>query len=360
MKSKYYTLVAIWVVMSTFLVSVSWSLDLDNLPQQKGPKITKETFKERVTKKLLFDILEKRFKTPTDLSYKYSYMEWPRSFDEFIAVDRNGNAVNTGDKYRDFDDQENICPLSSEFVFTMVLINSYGYQPKADMAEYAMGRAAEQFSEFIGNLVAYYRSLASKNDSGAIKSLETISSTLNAWKAGHFNEEEFGQLTPALLALVKDYDKMLENLTNAYIADSDRKKAKLEENTKKAAEVAIQKHRTQLDALVKKYASFGAPPEMLRASLRTYAGAVSSGDLGTLAEFIDKVHGSKRWENKDSLFMLHQTTKDEMSGKQHKVLWGFKDLRKDRGCIWLDRVLIDNEEVPSSQLMYLVLKVLGM
>ena len=54
------------------------------------------------------------------------------------------------------------------------------------------------------------------------------------------------------------------------------------------------------------------------------------------------------------MWVLYQTITDEMTGKKHEATYGFYDLRKKEGYVWLERVIIDGKEYPSSQLFYFV------
>ena len=97
---------------------------------------------------------------------------------------------------------------------------------------------------------------------------------------------------------------------------------------------------------------------MLIANLATYAGGATSGNITTLVELIDKLRGATKWTKEGEQFFLHQNNTDLATGETHKVVWVFYDLRQKQECMWLERVVIDQKDYPSSQLSYLVMQMM--
>jgi hypothetical protein len=251
-------------------------------------------------------------------------------------------------------------------IFASIFANSYGIKEDSDKKNtyYVCGSFAR-----ITKLLATFYEEKRKNPNA---SPDEFINTLKAWKSGedmYINEyvhKESPNTIKALLAFVKDYDKFIESIIPEY----NKKKDHFEKNQQKlvASQEAEKKQKNEnqkqneilrVKNLSKKWANSGFPKEMLTAPLRTYAGATSSGDLCSLVEVIDKISGIQKCNKNGEVWMCSQKKNDDMTGKRNDIKYAFYDMRKTKGYVWLERVVINGEDFPSNQLYYLVIKLLG-
>jgi len=329
-----------------FGVSEICPLDLSALLQEKHA-IVKDDIKEIITKELLFSVLGKRFTLQETLSDKYKVLNWPGE-DYFLAFDSDGKLINTGELLSDLK-KDGALLLDMEFVFTMVMGNSYGYLQKNNISY-----LYNQFKQFVDVLLLYYKSSASNYDYSEKESIAIMTKVLKSWKKGKFNNKYDENITDKLMDFANDYNKLVKDLSNLYFIEK-KKEAQI------AAEKAAESKRKKrvLDRIETQYAYLGIPREMLATQLNTHSSPIVSDDLAMLGEFIDKVAGVKKWVGSGSFFLFYQETKDDITGEKHKIVWKFYDLRDIENCIWLDQVVVDNKIYPAEKIDYLVRQVLN-
>ncbi|MBP7509289.1 MAG: hypothetical protein KA807_15860 [Prolixibacteraceae bacterium] len=133
-------------------------------------------------------------------------------------------------------------------------------------------------------------------------------------------------------------------------------KQKEAEKQKQNQEVAEKQNK--INTLVQKWSSSGPPKDFLGGQFQTYAGSGLSGNMAAVVELLDKLNGKVKWTKKENLWLLEQSVSDNVTRKKHKFQWAFYDLRKDKGYIWLERVVINGKDFPSAQLAGIVIKVM--
>ena len=129
--------------------------------------------------------------------------------------------------------------------------------------------------------------------------------------------------------------------------------AQAEKYNKKLAEDAV-----EAKELIRKHGNIGPPADFLVAQFQTHAGASTSGDMGTVIKLYDRLDGKKKWDKRDNVWILTQKNKDNVTGVKHEILYAFYDLRSKEGYIFLDRVVIDQQDYPAAQLFYLIAPVM--
>lgn len=374
----------------TFLVIVSCVFILSFLPQRvkafsfneietksSKQKISIENVKHKITKELFFDVMKSKVMkivTADTSSYDLTQTLSPNMrYSAILAFDENGNSVTTWQE--EYPTEYVVIPNS--YAFDMILANSYGlpykpsdyYKKSEDNLKKSYYGCDDDFDDIVGDLLGYYVD-------GEELFLEQAKNRLIEWKDPKIKSEWRDNLGDCFLPtfqFANDYNEFIKAQLSYFddlkkakqenLAKEQGKKRQAEEEKKRQEQekekLAKLQHKKMIDALTLKWKNFGIPTDMLVSQIRTYAGIASSGDLTTLVEFIDKLLGNKKWETKGDLFILHQQRKDELTGKTHKASWGFYDLRKKQGCIWLERVIIDGQEYPSNQLFYLVTQVIS-
>lgn len=151
-----------------------------------------------------------------------------------------------------------------------------------------------------------------------------------------------------------DFEKMK-------IAEKQQFDKKLRQDKEK--QLALQKEKDKqdkekIDKLLTKWAKSGASNNFLSSKFQTVAGADLSGEVCTVVEFIDNLTGNITWEKrKNNLWVLNQIIEDDMTNKKTIIRWGFYDITETKGYVLLSRMFVGEDEVPQSQLVYYVLKV---
>ncbi|ABW68516.1 hypothetical protein [Desulfosudis oleivorans] len=137
-----------------------------------------------------------------------------------------------------------------------------------------------------------------------------------------------------------------EEMDKEKAAQENKDRQRLEAETKEAQE------------LVKKYGKIGPPSDFLMARLHTYVGGELS-DMCTVIKFYDGLSGKKKWDKKSDLWVLTQNFKGELTGEKHEFLYAFEDYRVEHSFVLLSRAVMDDEEVPTSQLYRFIMPMLG-
>jgi len=161
-----------------------------------------------------------------------------------------------------------------------------------------------------------------------------------------------------------DLAEEIESVLFRYESGMRDKKMQAEFAKQQAEEEARRQQDLEMQAdeasrLIKKYGSIGPPNEFLSSQFRTYFGGVESGDMGTVIKFYGQLNGKRKWKNQSDVWVLYQNFKDEVSGKKHKILYAFYDLRSEKGYVWLERVIVDGHDLPASDLWDMTIKVMG-
>jgi hypothetical protein len=156
----------------------------------------------------------------------------------------------------------------------------------------------------------------------------------------------------------------IESTLTRYKGDMHTKKVKEDFAKEQAAEEArrqadLAKQAAEAKKLLKKYGRIGPPEGFLTSQFSTYAGSAESGHMGTVIKFYDQLKGSRKWEKQGDAWVLYHKFKDEVSGERHKILYAFYDLRANQGDAWLARVLVDGEDYPTPELIYLAMRIMG-
>lgn len=251
-------------------------------------------------------------------------------------------------------------------IFASIFINSYGF--KGDPERESVYYVCYHFSEFTKLLASFYEEKR-KNPNATP---DEIVEKLRAWQTGddpnisRSLHKDDPHTVKTLIAFAKDYDKFLESIVPEYSQKKDQMGknkqllvAKQEAEKKQKNEEQNKLEIQRINNLLKKWANFGIPKEILSSQLKTYAGASISGYLGAFVELIDKIPGLQKCTKKDDLWMCSQKNKDVMTGKSNDIKYAFYDMRKSKGYIWLERVVINGQDFPSNKLFALVVKLLG-
>lgn len=138
-----------------------------------------------------------------------------------------------------------------------------------------------------------------------------------------------------------------------------REEQELEEAQRsKELKIKHEKELREANELVAKHGNIGPTSDFLTSQFQTYAGAATSGNLCTVIKFYDSLNGKNKWKKVDNAWVINQKFKDNLTGVKHELYYAFHDLRAQQGYVWLERVVVDKQEYPSSQLAYLVLQVI--
>lgn len=156
----------------------------------------------------------------------------------------------------------------------------------------------------------------------------------------------------------------IESILVRYEGDLHTKKVKEDFAKEQAAEEArrqedLAKQAAEAKQLLKKHGRIGPPEGFLTSQFSTYAGSAESGYMGTVIKFYDQLNGKRKWKKQGDVWVLYHNFKDEVSGERHKILYAFYDLRSKEGYAWLERVLVDGEDYPTPELIYLAMRIMG-
>jgi hypothetical protein len=333
-----------------------------------------ENIKEKITKELFFEVMKSRFMDSVDLEQGNvgQLLKSEMQYGSSLAFDENGNPVTKWQK----EYPAGYLVIPNSFAFDMILANSYGlkYKPsdsyKKSDENYKISYyvCVSRFDRVVLDLLRYYVG-------GETEALERTKETLVKWKdpqtrpkygsnyadcfmPSYQFADDYNEFIKAQLAYADGLKKAQQEKLAVEREKNSQAEAARSSRIKKEKKLADAKHQETIVALAQKWKNIGIPADILVSQMRTYAGMAASGDLGTLVEFIDMLPGTKQIEAKGAMVVLHQQTKDEMTNKTHTVKWGFQDLRKKQGCVWLERVILDGQEYPTAQLFYLVAQVL--
>lgn len=357
---------------------VASSFNFDEVEKKKEPQFTVEDVKSKITKEIFFSLMKSKFsKLATIETSNYNLIQILQpnmryDSSSIIAFDNTGQPVTEWQKK--YPDEFLVIP--NPYAFDMILTNSYGlkyktseyYQKSSDNYKRSYYVCTGKFDAEVADLLKYYIN-------GAEWALDQAKERLLEWKDPKVTSRRGGKGDCFLptFQFASDYNEFIQVQLDIIKTEKSAEKNKIEkekEQKRKAEEkrkkeeleqkkLAEQKHQQNIKALSVKWEKFGIPQDMLMSNIATYAGSAASGDITTLVEFLDKLPGATKWKKKGQQFFLHQKNKDQATGKTHKAIWVFYDLRQKQGNIWLERVVIDKQDYPSSQLVYLVMQIIS-
>ncbi|OPY84791.1 MAG: MORN repeat protein [Syntrophorhabdus sp. PtaU1.Bin153] len=148
--------------------------------------------------------------------------------------------------------------------------------------------------------------------------------------------------------------KPKENTLSAALEGQNKREPAASENPEQK-----ETKEQRITRLVAKWSRFGVPKEMLSSQVQTHAGATVSGNICTLVELFDKMSGLQQCKRTEKVWICSQMNTDVMTGKTANAKYAFHDLRSTQGFVWLDRVVVNGQDIPSGQLMYVLFALLG-
>jgi len=366
-------------LFSIILQQTAYSFNFDDVKNSQPPKVTIEDVKGKISKELFFSIMASKCsqlanaETSSEGLKEILSPNMDNSFTGIIAFDSTGQPVTTWQE--EYPKEYLVVPNS--FAFDMILTNSYGLQYKtSDYYSKSQDNYKDSYYVCVNDFDAEIRDLLTYYIDGADWAIDQAKNRLQEWKDPKFISkwrDNLGDCYQPTYNFASDYNNFIQKQLEINKSEKFTKQKRIEaenelkrkeeeriniENIEKARLAELQ-HAKEIKALANKWKEFGVHQDILMSNIATYAGSVASGDLTTLVEFIDKLSGAKKWERKGQQFFLYQNNKDQATGETHKIVYVFYDLRQKRGNIWLERVVIDKQDYPSSKLIYLVMQVMS-
>ena len=144
------------------------------------------------------------------------------------------------------------------------------------------------------------------------------------------------------------------------------------DNEKKAAErLEIEKSKkekmivqtNEAHELLKKYGNLAPPSEFLVSHFSLDASADETPDY-TPVDTVIKLYSSistehkRTWVKKKNLWIFVVNKTDELTDEKTEIIFSFVDLRKTKGFILLNRILVNGKDIPSNQIVTIVMRLI--